>query len=290
MRLKYRIRSTMHGAVSIVNAIPTGKGSTVGISLDVNVTLDVTEGNGVSANIGDTDFINSIVNRIIPKDIIKDNHISIDIRSRIPMGYGLKSSSAVSNAIALACYKLLDIVDGYDYSMDAFRVINTAVDASIASKVSITGAFDDACACYFGGFFVTDNYARSIMRHESTDESLYAVILLPLGLQRRDPLRLKRISRYFSYAVDLALNGDYWDAMNLNGILVASALSIPYEYMLDVLDYAHAAGVSGNGPAIAAICTEDNAGEVISIWSNYGEVLKARLSNESAKVSVHEVS
>jgi shikimate kinase len=60
--------------------------------------------------------------------------------------------------------------------------------------------------------------------------------------------------------------------------------------MLDVLDYAHAAGVSGNGPAIAAICTEDNAGEVISIWSNYGEVLKARLSNESAKVSVHEVS
>ncbi len=288
-----KVKVEMHGAVSIVNAIPTGKGSTLGIALNVNVTASLSVGEGISANIGDINFITDIVNRVMPKDTIKDKHVSIEIKSRIPMGYGLKSSSAVSNAIALACYKLLDLIRGNNYTTnDAIydmQVINTAVDASLASNVSITGAFDDACACYFGGFFVTDNYARSIIRHEKADDNLYAVILLPLGVRRKDPTRLKRLERYFSYAVDLASNGYYWDAMNLNGLLVSSVLSIPYEPILEAIENgAYASGVSGNGPAITAICNGSIASSIVSIWSNYGEVLKVRVSNEKAKVMVVE--
>jgi shikimate kinase len=284
-----KVKAEMHGAISIVNAIPTGKGSTLGIALNVSVTASISVGEGISANTGDINFIADIVSRVIPKDIIKDKHISIEIKSRIPMGYGLKSSSAVSNAIALACYKLLDLIRGNDDAIDDMKVINAAVDASLASKVSITGAFDDACACYFGGFFVTDNYARSIIRHERADDNLYAVILLPLGVRRKDPTRLKRLAKYFSYAVDLASDGYYYDAMNLNGILVSSVLSIPYEPILEAIENgAYASGVSGNGPAITAICNDSVASNILSIWSNYGEVLKVKVSNEKARVMVVE--
>ena len=40
--------------------------------------------------------------------ILKNYFINISLVSEIPAGWGLKSSSAVSNAISLACYKLLD--------------------------------------------------------------------------------------------------------------------------------------------------------------------------------------
>ncbi len=37
----------MHGAVSIVNAIATGKGATLGISLNVEANIQATPGTGI---------------------------------------------------------------------------------------------------------------------------------------------------------------------------------------------------------------------------------------------------
>lgn len=288
---------SMHGAISIVNAIPTGKGSTMGIDLGVDVRVMMRDGSGmVMANTGDPGFIHSIVRRIIPGDLLKHKDVSIEIRSRIPMGYGLKSSSAVSNAIALACYGLMG---RYTLSDDAMlinavdlQVIDAAVSASIESGVSITGAFDDACACYFGGFFVTDNHARSILRHEMADESISAVILLPVNVKRSDPLRLRhpKLAGQFSHAVRLAEEGRYWDAMVLNGLLISSILSIPYSLVMEALDRgALAAGVSGNGPAITAVTdSESKARDIACAWYDYGEVIRSRASNEKAKVILHE--
>jgi len=42
--------------------------------------------------------------------------------------------------------------------MNDIEILNVGVDASIETKVSLTGAYDDACACYYGGFVVTDNH------------------------------------------------------------------------------------------------------------------------------------
>ncbi|MEM4344757.1 MAG: shikimate kinase [Candidatus Nitrosocaldus sp.] len=290
----------MHGALSIVNAIPTGKGSTLGIGLGVNVTVRMGEGDGkVIANTGDANFIHNIIKRIIPDDTLKRKDIAIEIRSRIPMGYGLKSSSAVSNAIALACYRLIN-ADAYDDAVNNdngitardIQVIDAAVSASIESKVSITGAFDDACACYFGGIFVTDNHARRILKHEKVDERVNVVILLPMGVRRSDPMRLRQplLAEHFNHAIRLAEDGRYWDAMILNGLLVSSLLSIPYDLVMDALEHgALAAGISGNGPAVAAITdSESKAKDIASVWQNYGEVIRSRASNEKARVSMVE--
>jgi len=34
--------------------------------------------------------------------------------------------------------------------MNDIEMLNVGVDASIETKVSLTGAYDDACACYYG--------------------------------------------------------------------------------------------------------------------------------------------
>lgn len=73
---------------------------------------------------------------------------------------GLKSSSAVSNAVALACKSLVNKEINDDF------VLNSAIDASLYAKTTITGAYDDSTACYYGGFVTTDNYKRKILKEK----------------------------------------------------------------------------------------------------------------------------
>ena len=54
----------------------------------------------------------------------------------------------------MACAKL------FKPNMNDTEILNAGVKASIETKVSLTGAYDDACACYYGGFVVTDNYKK----------------------------------------------------------------------------------------------------------------------------------
>ena len=86
----------------------------------------------------DDKLLRNVVYKTIPAEIIANNMISIQIESEIPLGFGLKSSSAVSNAVALACSRLIDSNTG-DYT-----VLDIAVSASLDAKVTVTGAYDDA--------------------------------------------------------------------------------------------------------------------------------------------------
>ena len=90
------------------------------------------------------------------------------------MGVGLKSSSAVSNAVSLACHKLI-----MDEDLDDNVVLDSAIQASKDSKVTITGAYDDSTASYFGGLVLTDNYRKRLITHESAPEDFFAIILIP---------------------------------------------------------------------------------------------------------------
>src|SRR5919201_4572522 len=93
-------RATMHGAISIVNAIATGNGSSLGISLKVTAEASLENGQGVRFQTRkENKLISNIVYNTLPKDIIAKNLVSISIESEIPIGFGLKSSSAVSNAV-----------------------------------------------------------------------------------------------------------------------------------------------------------------------------------------------
>jgi len=282
-----KTRATMHGAVSIVNAIATGNGSSLGISLRVNAEVELARGQGVRFLTGKNDdrLVNNIIRNTLPKEMIESNLITIKVKSEIPIGFGLKSSSAVSNAVALACSGLAK--EEEEEEVDDYAVLDAAVRASLDAKVSITGAYDDATACYFGGFTVTDNYSRRLIRREEAPENLYAIIFLPRNAPRRgDVHRLSNLSDLFTDAFRLAEAGEYWKAMKLNGVLASAALGSTYLPVMAAIERgALAAGVSGNGPSIAAVAYEDEVEDIKSALSKFeGTIIMSRINNQKASV------
>jgi shikimate kinase len=271
----------MYGAISIVNAIATGKGSALGISLKVTAEVSLENGQGIKFHrTKDDKLLRNIVYKTIPAEIIANNMISMKIESEIPLGFGLKSSSAVSNAVALACSRLIDS------NMDDYTVLDIAVSASLDAKVTVTGAYDDAAACYFGGFVLTDNYARNLIRREKAPDNLYAIILLPQSTSRGNINKLSIMSDFFINAFNLAEAGEYWKAMKLNGVLASAALSVNYEPVLAALEsHALGASVSGNGPAVAAVAYENRIDDIKSVFGDFdGNILVSKINNQKASV------
>jgi len=276
-----KVRATMHGAISIVNAIATGKGSALGISLKVTAVVSLDNGQGIKFHrTKDDKLLRNVVYKTIPAEIIANNMISIQIESEIPLGFGLKSSSAVSNAVALACSRLIDS------NMGDYTVLDIAVSASLDAKVTVTGAYDDAAACYFGGFVLTDNYARNLIRREKAPDNLYAIILLPQNASRGNINKLSIMSDFFINAFNLAEAGEYWKAMKLNGVLASAALSVNYEPVLAALEkHALGASVSGNGPSLAAVAYENRIDDIKSVFGDFnGNILVSKINNQKASV------
>ena len=280
-----KARAIVHGAVSIVNAIATGMGSALGISLKVTAEAQIQTGHGIKFTAGRNGdrLIKNIIQKTIPKEIIDGNMISISVDSQIPLGYGLKSSSAVSNAVALACSRMAKEAD-----IDDCGILDVSTRSSLEAKVSMTGAYDDATACYFGGFTVTDNYSRRLIRKEKAPENLYAIIMLPTNSSRGDIHKLRNFSDLFIDAFQLAESGQYWKAMKLNGVLASAALSSSYAPALDAIEHgALSASISGNGPSIAAVGYEDAVEQIVEALSKFdGRIIVSRVNNEKAVVNI----
>jgi shikimate kinase len=280
-----KVRAIVHGAISIVNAIATGKGSALGISLKVIAEVELQKGHGlrlITGRNGDV-LIRNIIQKMIPKQIIESNMISIRVDSEIPIGYGLKSSSAVSNAVALACSQIEREEDINDSA-----VIELAARSSLEAKVSLTGAYDDATACYFGGFTVTDNYSSRLIRKERAPENLYAIIMLPSNVRRGDVRKLRNLSDIFIDAFRFAERGQYWKAMKLNGVLTSAALSSSYMPVMAAMEQgALSASMSGNGPSIAAVTYEGAVERIVNALSKFeGKIIVSKVNNEKANVRI----
>lgn len=280
-----KVTSVVHGAISIVNAVATGFGSAMGISLEVKVEIVSKKGSGIIFQKGrGSPMIKKIIHDMLPLKYLSNNQLLININSEIPSGMGLKSSSAVSNAVALACNSLVNKDDNDEF------VLNSAIDASLYAKTTITGAFDDSTACYYGGFVTTDNYKRKIMKREPTPTDIYAVIFLPNNKKRGDTSRLRLLSNIYLEAFQLANSGQYWKAMTLNGVLTSSLLSNSYTITRLCLDNgALAASISGNGPAVAAVAYEGDMQKINSVLFNLdGRVIVSKTNNQKAS-TVREI-
>ena len=282
-----KAKATIHGAVSIVSAIANKKGSTLGISLKVEAIVETSEGKGIiiqseNKNLSSR-LINKTIEKIISKKDLEKNKITITLTSEIPTGYGLKSSSAISSAVALACAKI------FKPKLTDQQILLASVDASIESKVSITGAYDDACSCYYGGFNVTDNGKRSRIHFEKVPSNLIAVIFIPKNRKRGNLKKLKILSTIFSNAWELAKGRKYWEAMTMNGLAASAILNSDPKIIVDLIEKgALGASVSGNGPAIAAIVKKENESNIKKIFSALeGNIIVSKVNNKKAEV--HEL-
>lgn len=274
-----KVTSVVHGAISIVNAVATGFGSAMGISLEVKVEIVSKKGLGIIFQKGrGSPMIKKIIHDMLPPKYLDNNQLLININSEIPSGMGLKSSSAVSNAVALACNSLVN------QDINDELVLNSAIDASLYAKTTITGAFDDSTACYYGGFVTTENYKRKLVKRVPSPTDVSVVIFLPNNKKRGDTSRLNLLSDIYLEAFQLAHSGQYWKAMTLNGVLTSSLLSNSYTLTRMCLENgALAASISGNGPAIAAIARESEIQKIKSVLSNLdGRVIVSKTSNQKA--------
>ncbi len=282
-----KVKATVHGAVSLVNAIANQKGATLGIELKVEAIVETSPGKGIVIQSENktlsSRLINKTVEKIVSKKDLEQNKITITLESEIPTGYGLKSSSAISSAVALGCAKI------FKSKFTDQQILLAGVDASIESKVSITGAYDDACSCYFGGFNVTDNAKKKRISYEKGPSNLIAVIFIPKNRKRGNLKKLKVLSSVFDHAWDLAKKANYWEAMIINGLATASILSSNPEIITGLIERgALGASVSGNGPAIAAITKKENESNIKKAFSSLeGNIIISKISNKKAKV--HEV-
>ena len=279
-----KAKAIVHGAVSLVSAIANQKGATLGISLIVEAIVGTSPGKGITIQSKNktlsSRLINKTVEKILTKKELEQNKITVSLESEIPTGYGLKSSSAISSAVALACAKI------FKPELTDQQILLAGVDASIESKVSITGAYDDACSCYFGGFNVTDNSKKKIIRSEKIPANLRAIILVPFNRKRGNVKNLKILSSVFLNAWKLAKNTNYWEAMIINGLATSTILNSDPRIITSLLEKgAIAASISGNGPAIAAIVKKGNEHNVKRVFSALeGNIIVSKVNNKQAEV------
>ena len=167
-----------HGAATIVNAIALGKGAAFGVDLWTKAEVKLTDEPHVFKSEITSDPKESTV--LIQKTVMRvlqrfkvENRFGAKIKtwSNIPIAKGLKSSSAAANAVAFATTAALG------KTLDDLELVNLGVDAAFDAKVTVTGAFDDACASYFGGVVITDNLKRKIVKQLPLTEDL--VVLFP---------------------------------------------------------------------------------------------------------------
>lgn len=260
-----------YGAVTILNAFATGIGAALGINICVEswVKRDrelriYTGFNGKRIDV-DTSLVKEILTIFKGKYGLTDE-LNIIINSYIPPERGLKSSSAVANALILALFDYL----GLGCSDEEILKIN--VDASRNSGVSITGALDDAAASLLGGIVITNNRSDKIIGR--IDINKYNVLIIyPDYTLKTNVFAGKNfnvIKPYVSILTRHLLDGDWRTVAVLNGLIYSTYLGFDTEPIYIALEAGAAtAGLSGKGPAYFSI--GNDAESLIDAWKKYSE-------------------
>ena len=277
------VEAIVHGAVSIVSAIATGNGATLGIDTFVKTKLEIKDGTGIHITSDNktisSRLINKVIENVIPKRQLEKVRLELNFQSNIPTGYGLKSSSAISTAVSLVCSKAIkkELTDE--------AILKIGVESSLQTNVSITGAYDDACACYYGGFNVTNNYKRDLIFRGNAPSDLQAIIFLPKSRKRGNVKKLKNFKPAFEKAWELAKNHDYWNASILNGLATSSILNSNPELLFKLMKKgAISATISGNGPSIVAITKKGHSSNIKKELSSLeGKVIVSNINNKKAE-------
>jgi len=265
--------ATAYGAVTIVNAMATGKGAAFGIDLWTKAKVTLTDDATIQTRIlGDMEektlLAEKCVQAVFTRFGMQKFGARVETESNIPIARGLKSSSVAGNAITLATLAALQ------KQLQPNEILDLVVNASLEAKVSVTGAFDDAAASLYGNVVVTDNTLRKILRTYPIEDH-QVLLLVPREKAYTvdvDLNRIKTFARQIEVAHELALAGKYWNAMTLNGLVYSDALRLPRDVILDSMDAgALAAGVSGKGPARAFVVTDECKTRVIDVLKRHDD-------------------
>lgn len=283
-----------HGAATIINAIATGRGAAFGVSLWTKARVRLTDDVGyvkakiISDPTEDTLLIKETALTVLHHFHVKDKYgVDVETESNIPIARGMKSSSVAANALILATVAALGA------KLSDIEVLNLSVEAAIKAKTTITGAFDDSCASFFGNIVITDNFKRRILKCIDIEDNLEILFQIPSKKSYTytlDSSKMKCIEPQVEVAFKEALLGNYWTALTLNGILYSTVLGFDASIAVAALEAgALAAGLSGKGPAVVAVVQSDKAQDIMQAWHQYeGRIVKTGVNTEKAKITRRE--
>lgn len=268
-----------YGAVTVVNAMATGKGAAFGIDLWTKARVRLTDDRVIETRILNDEEESSLLAEKCVRAVFeyfgtRKLGAKVETSSNIPIARGLKSSSVAGNAIVLATLAALQ------KHLAPSEILNLVVNASLQAKVSVTGAFDDAAASLYGNVVVTDNVARKVLRTFPVEDQ-HVLLLVPQEkayTANADLRRIKIVARQVEIAHEQALSGDYWNAMTLNGLIYSHVLKLPADVIVESLEAgALAAGISGKGPAYAFVVEERFRDPVLDVLKRHqGEVIVSK--------------
>ena len=242
-----------YGAVSVMNAIPCGIGSTIGITLRTEARFE--DGDGQIIDLIDRPKVTPMLAMTCARRAMEaigqniDTGYHLEIRTDIPPSMGLKSSSSVCNAVISA------VLDAFGEKMEPLDIIRLGVECAKDCKVTITGAFDDACGCGLGGLVITDNTKNELIKRKEIPE-YDVVICVPDGSIPKSKVpveRYRELSEAYSKMVP-RIEDDYLSVMTENGRYVERIIGESNGLAEKALkEGSLAAGITGTGPATAII-------------------------------------
>jgi shikimate kinase len=280
---------TSSGAVTIVNALPTGTGCALAISLPVHADLELRPDKELTAHHiqlergSDTELVRETLAVGLSRFAHGETYSGeLRIDSQIPIGKGLKSSSAVGGAV------LRSLTSALRQSPSPEELARIAADVAQEIGLSATGAYDDCLAALRGGLVLTDNSNRAVLRSPPFALDVRVVLWIPPGshvpsASLRD--RFRSEGNAGRAAVEAARAGHWAEAMSLNTELVERLMAYEYRALRSEL-IEHGAtmcGVSGMGPALAVLVPEEKVDAVIAcLPADRGEIRRAELRPEYA--------
>jgi shikimate kinase len=234
-----------YGAISIITAFASGKGCALGIDLPVEVAVEFKRG-----LFEENTFLDQCIAEVFAHLSVEMDYIPhLSINSAIPASRGLKSSSAVANAVICAT------LDALDESLPPEEILQI-----------------NAAASLWGGVVFTDNWHNRILKREQFSEKVQAVLYVPEEIRSSldvHPL-MDQINLYSSIVdsiFSMAYNGHIYEAMTLNGLVYASLFGYASNKITDAITAgAKGASLSGKGSAVAALVPNPRVDDVVEAW------------------------
>ena len=238
-----KIEVTVNGGLSVMSAFFNGKGAAVAIDLPMVTTLWANSKSNLNPVVRKTlEFMD--------RRYRTGTGYSVTIKSMIPMENGMKSSSAMTLSIIYA----LSVMN--ELNLEEKELLRTVAEASIYNGTSVTGALDDICACYFGGFCHTDNTAMEIIERRQVDNDP-VIIAYSLNGRKSSDIDISSFAPYRKRSLEIERHiqrGDIYGAMVYNGTIISAINGTQMDKVSYFLKHgATHSAQNGKGPAVFAI-------------------------------------
>ena len=257
-----------NGAISILHALGLGRGCSIGIQLTTKVQM-------VEYPVDIEDDRNGLLAAV--EKCWRDRGLPIPdqfgwkVDSSIPIGQGLKSSSALSCAALRA-------LNSYAWTgLSNSEIADIAAESQLISNCARTGSMDDNWASLEPGWKLVDpalSASESIILQGDVETSLSVLIILRgKRLVEISADAFSQHEQIFERSLASVMRGSILDALSSNGMAVAAATDDQEALRicnLSIASGAIAAGISGSGPSIAIVCFQDDSTSLSKLFSESG--------------------